>query len=171
MSYSYTYSETRTFTVTHAKQLASKVATDLKRIQRFYGSPSDSLIDAFEEELILFLKSGYLEDVTYGFRRNGDFIEPSIKYTARELISSNAIDDDPGKIRPGSDITNAVFGSFLNYSNKWFSISSDEQKSFKNQLPFQRVTSSTPGYEGYYLEDKIYSSGGRSLNRSSLRKY
>ena len=40
MSYSYTLSETRTFTVTHARHMAAKVATDLKRMQRLYGSPA-----------------------------------------------------------------------------------------------------------------------------------
>ena len=44
MSYSYTVTESTTFTVTHARHIAAKVATDLKRLQRFYGKPSDSAI-------------------------------------------------------------------------------------------------------------------------------
>ena len=48
MSYSYTSTETTAFTVTHAKHLASKVATDLKRLQRFYKKPTDKKIDEFE---------------------------------------------------------------------------------------------------------------------------
>ena len=39
MSYSYTLTETTTFTVTHARHMAAKVATDLKRMQRLYGEP------------------------------------------------------------------------------------------------------------------------------------
>ena len=39
MSDSYTISESESFTVTHARHMAAKVATDLKRMQRLYGSP------------------------------------------------------------------------------------------------------------------------------------
>ena len=37
----YSYTQTTTFTITHARHLVAKVATDLKRMQRFYGSPND----------------------------------------------------------------------------------------------------------------------------------
>ena len=40
MSTSFTITETTTFTLTHAKYMAAKVATDLKRMQRFYGAPN-----------------------------------------------------------------------------------------------------------------------------------
>ena len=49
MSYSYTTTATNTFTVTHARHMAAKVATDLKRMQRFYGSPSDGRINEYEK--------------------------------------------------------------------------------------------------------------------------
>ena len=68
MSDSYTLSETETFTVTHARHMAAKVATDLKRMQRLYGSPSDTDIASYEAEVIEFLKAGYLGTVTYGFQ-------------------------------------------------------------------------------------------------------
>jgi hypothetical protein len=56
---SFTITETTTFTVTHARHLAAKVSTDLKRLQRFYGSPSDTEIAQYEEEAIELLKAGY----------------------------------------------------------------------------------------------------------------
>ncbi|MGK4567354.1 hypothetical protein [Flavobacterium sp. 3HN19-14] len=94
MSSSFTNSNTQTFTVTHARHLASKVATDLKRIQRFYGYPSDSSISDYEGELIEYLKNGYLEKVTYGFQKDGKWIEPSLQYTARDLQNMYGADDD-----------------------------------------------------------------------------
>ena len=42
MTYSYTSTETSTFTKTHAKYIAMKIVTDLKRVQRFYGTPDNS---------------------------------------------------------------------------------------------------------------------------------
>src|SRR5262245_42971432 len=60
MTYSLTISETTAFTVTHARHMAAKVATDLKRLQRFYGKPTDAQIAAYEIEVIELLKAGYL---------------------------------------------------------------------------------------------------------------
>ena len=62
MSYSYTVTDTITFTRTHARHMAAKVATDLKRMQRFYGEPSEKWIDAFEAEAVEFLKEGLLDN-------------------------------------------------------------------------------------------------------------
>src|SRR6266446_6946184 len=64
------YTESATFTITHAKHMAAKVAADLKRIQRLYkGEPSDLLISWWEEELIELLKEGVLAVVAYGYQR------------------------------------------------------------------------------------------------------
>jgi len=60
MTTSYTLNATETFTVTHARHMAAKVGTDLKRMQRLYGLPSDADIAKYEAEVIEFLKSGYL---------------------------------------------------------------------------------------------------------------
>ena len=51
MSYSFTTTETNAFTITHANYLASKVAADLKRMQRFYGSPSNAMIEKYKKEI------------------------------------------------------------------------------------------------------------------------
>jgi len=45
-------SDSVSFTVTHARHMAAKVATDLKRMQRLYGAPSDPSIADYEGELI-----------------------------------------------------------------------------------------------------------------------
>ena len=85
MSYSYSFTESRTFTVTHARHMAAKVATDLKRMQRFYGQPGDATIADYEEEVIELLKGGYLRTVAYGFRFNDNWIEPTLHYTAKDF--------------------------------------------------------------------------------------
>ena len=105
MAYSYTVAETESFTVTHAPHIAAKVATDLKRMQRFYGSPSDAGIAEYQAEIIEFLKEDYLGTLSYGFKRNGDWIEPTLRYIAKDLAGAAANDDDPGKVRPGSWLT------------------------------------------------------------------
>lgn len=171
MSSSFTVSENVTFTLTHAKNLAAKVATDLMRIQRFYGSPSDHSIDEYEAEIIALLKAGYLRTVTYGYRRNDAWIQPTIRYTAQDLADTAANDDDPGRIKPGADVSGARFYSYLTYSSAWDKLSEDEKDSFKSTLPFKRGGAPEPSATGYFSDDRTYSSGGRALNRSSMRNW
>ena len=169
MSYNSTFTESLAFTVTHARHMAAKVATDLWRIRRLYGFPSARDIDSYEEEVIALLKAGYLGQVWYGFKRNGSWIEPTIKYTARDLQDAAAVDDDPGKIRPGADIVGASFSSFLTYSAAWYDLTPGDRDAFKRSLPFYRGSGSEPSVYGYFLPDRTYSSGGRALDRASVR--
>lgn len=169
MSYSYTLSESTTFTITHARHIAAKVATDLKRMQRFYDLPTDSQIAAYEAEATEFLRSGYLGSVTYGFRRKGSWIEPTLRYAARDLAGESRSDDDPGRVRPGADISGSVFYSYLIYSAAWDRLSESERAAFRQGLPFKRSGAPEPGVVGYFASDLTYSSGGRALDRSSVR--
>ena len=171
MSYSFTFSETGTFTATHAKHIAAKVATDLKRMQRFYDAPDDTDITNYEIEVIELLKAGYLGTVTYGFRRYGNWVEPTLKYTARELTSMTASDDDPGRVRPGANICGADFYSYLTYSAAWHNLSEAAKNEFEKRLPFLRSGAPEPGVNGYFSEDRTYSAGGRALYRARVRSY
>ena len=170
MSYSFAVTESSTFTVTHARHMAAKVATDLVRMQRFYGSPSNAKIDAYETEVIALLKAGYLGKVWYGFKRDGSWIEPTINYTARDLYDGST-DDNPGKIHLGADVSGASFYSFLTYSAAWDDLTASEQDAFKKSLPFYRGNATEPSVYGYLLPDRTYSSGGRALDRASVRSY
>ncbi|WP_299104355.1 hypothetical protein [uncultured Tenacibaculum sp.] len=169
MSFNSTYNNS--FTVTHAKKLGAKVATDLKRIQRFYGDPSDSLIANYEAEIVELLKDGYLDTVTYGFQRNGNWIEPTVRFTAQDLVNSFGEDDDPGRIRPGANVDGASFYSYLIYTSQWDNLSSEERNQYENNLPFRRSGATEPGINGYLSQDKTYTSGSKSLNRFTVKKY
>lgn len=169
MSSTYTASTTSTFTVTHAKYISSKVAADLKRMQRFYGSPSDTRILEYETELSDLLKADYLKEVTYGFKRDGKWIEPTLRYTAADLASTFYDDDDPGKVRPGKNIIGASFYTYLCYTPKWVSLTSDEKNAFESGLPFKRGEASAPGVSGYFSNDLNYTAGGRGLSRSQVK--
>lgn len=166
---SYTNSNSVTFTLTHAKYLASKVATDLKRIQRLYGSPDDATIASYEAELTEFLKKGYLEEVTYGFKINNIWTEPTLRYTAQDLAGMSSKDDDPGKIRPNANIAGAYFTSYMTYTWAYHFLSESDKVAFQRNLPFIRSGAPEPGLNGSLSSDKSYAAGGKSLNRSSLK--
>jgi hypothetical protein len=171
VSYSFSYTESSTFTVTHARHMAAKIATDLKRMQRLYGSPSDTDITNYEAETIALLKAGYLGTVTYGYKKDGKWIEPTLRYTARDLAGAAANDDDPGRIRPGANIDGAAFYSYLTYSGAWNQLTQADRNSFKATLPFSRDGAAEPGIAGYLSHDRTYCSGGRALDRTCVRSY
>jgi hypothetical protein len=124
-------------------------------------------IDHFEQEIVELFKYGFLSKVTYGFQDNGNWVEPTLIYTASDItLSAN---DDPGRVRPGKDITGLTFCSFLEYSSAWFQLSEAEQSEFKKGLPFNRISGNSPGISGYLESDLGYTSGGKSLSRASVR--
>ena len=170
MSLSYSLTVSISFSITHAKKIASKVATDLLRYQNFYGKPSNQAIDEYEEELVHFLMAKYLSTVTYGFKRHGKWIE-AIKY--RTLPDNTLIsDEDPGRLRPKPGVIGAPFTSYLTYSQRWWLLTNKEKEIFKTTLPFQRTDGNEPKIEnGYWMEDRTYGAGGRGIGRSTIRRW
>jgi hypothetical protein len=164
------FSTTSSFTLTHAKYLASKVATDLHRFQRLYGGvPSDQTIADYEGELTELLKHDAVQTATYGFKRNGVWTQAVVKY----VTSSGGlllVDDDPGKIRANLDVSGASFTSYLTYSPKWWAMPEPERAHIKARLPIQRTTGDEPGLEaGHWQNDLSYGAGGRALARSTVK--
>lgn len=168
---SYTITESTTFTVTHARHMAAKVSADLKRMQRFYGHPGDSDIVNYESEAIELLKAGYFGTLTIGFLRGGQWIEPTLRYTARDLAGMSTSDDDPGRVLPGRDISGATFHNYMTYSAAWDLLTESQKDAFKRRMPFYRTGMAQPTVNGYLVEDKTYSAGGRALNRASVKAY
>ena len=171
MSSSFAVTESTSFTVTHARHMAAKVAADLKRIQRLYGEPSDDDIQSYETEIVELLKAGYLGEVTLGYKRAGQWIEPTLRYTAKNLAGGSAADEDPGKIRPSANIAGASFYNYLTYNAAWNNLTPQEKEAFKNRMPFKRTGAPEPGVAGYLVDDRTYSSGGRALSRSSVKGF
>lgn len=163
----YTTTNSETFTVTHAIHIAIKIGTDLKRMQRFYGKPDDTRIDNYEKEAIALLKGDYLDRIEYGFKTNDGEWRIALKYEARQggiLIA----DDDPGGIRPSADITGCQFHSFLVTNQRWTTLSqADQELVYKEAgVSFRRTEGDEP--LGEWTVDRVYSAGGRGVQRSSL---
>ena len=169
MTYTTTHTETSTFTHTHAVHIAAKVATDLKRMQRFYGMPSDSDIADYKNEVIELMKTDCLGTVIYGFRRNKNWVEPTLRYTAQDLTVSASNDNDPGRVRPGAIVDGASFGSYLTYSENWHRLNGQQKNAILDLLPIKRTSAPAPGSSGNWVNDLNYSAGGRALHRSSLK--
>src|SRR5260363_252520 len=53
-------------------------------------------------------RSRILGTLTVGFLRDGKWIEPTLRYTARDLAGMAANNDDPGRVRPGLNVSQAT---------------------------------------------------------------
>lgn len=167
MSYSFTDTATETFTLTHAKHISAKVATDLLRFTRFYRNPSVEEINNYEIELTALLQAGYLEKVIYGFHRDGKWVEALMYHALPD--GTLAADDDPGKIRPGTDVPGESFTSQLWRNGKWRRLSQAEKDAFYSRLPISRSPATEmPIENGHWSTDLNYTAGGQGLSRSKI---
>src|SRR5579863_1772979 len=139
---SYSITETRTFTISHARHVTSKIAADLGLMRAYYGLPSENAITQFAEEAAILLNERYLKNVEYGFERNGKVIF-ALKYVARH-DGTLQTDDRPGRVPVGLDVSGATGYSFLCYSDSFSRLSSSEQARIQNSLPISRVDKPTP---------------------------
>lgn len=166
-----TYTLSRTFTITHARYVTSKIAADLRQLRLFYRYPPDADIDSYSEEAALLLRDGYLERVDYGFRREDPVFGSQwvllLRYTARNGLLE---DDHAGRVPPGVDITDARFWSFLSYSGKFFALSEAERAQVLAALPINRTTAREAGFAiGTWTGARTYSTADQGVIRSVFR--
>ena len=167
-----TITHTYTQTNVYARHIAAKVSADLKRLQRLYGvnSPTDEEIDDYQKEMELLLNAGYLDTVTYGYRRNMKWVE-ALKYKAvyGEIVGG----EDPGGLRPGTDVSGSGFASFLTYSSSWDLLPSIQKTQFEQTLPFRRMEGEEPGIEngGRWDGSRSYAAGDLGVDRSMITRF
>jgi len=165
------YTHTSSFTVTHAKYLASKVSSDLRQIQRLYGRPADWEIGDYLLELAILLAGGYLDSVIYGYKANGNWLL-AVNYTVN--ADGNLVTDNrPGGIFATADVSGGVWHSYLIYSDAWADLTSTERDAIKSTIPVKRSSGDEPGTgAGYWIEqDRSYSSGGVGVVRKTFRPW
>lgn len=164
------YSVSGTFSLTHAKYLASKVVSDLYQCRNFYGEPSEAQISDYQDELIVMLAGGYLKEYEFGFKKNDQRIV-SWQYRVNasgDLVGGN--DDRSGGIYARADIRGATHFNFMSYSQAWFDLSSNEQSNVKSKHPIDRGTGYLPSDgAGYWHTDRTYSSAGVAIERKTFR--
>jgi Bacterial HORMA domain family 1 len=168
MTTTYTYS--KTFTRSNARYVASKVAADLRLLQRFYGRPTDAQIDAYTGELVELLVGGYVQRVTYGFKRDGAWVV-ALRYEARVDGTLDA-DNRAGKVIPGININGANWSSYLVYSGAWDLLDAADRARIKASLPVERTDGAKPSSSnGSWVQDHSYSAGGSGVRRASFRPW
>ena len=164
----FTQSGSQTFTIVNARELGSKVAADLRLMQRFYGKPSDAQISDYLEELVQLLVRGYLKSVDYGFKKDGKWVV-ALNYTVygNNIIATN---DNAGRVPIGANVTGATFGSYLEKSAAFHALQLAERDALEDSLPFKRSTGDAPtDGNGIWVTDRAYSSNGTAIQRRTFK--
>ncbi|QEG35823.1 HORMA-1 domain-containing protein [Bythopirellula goksoeyrii] len=167
----YTYTQSSTFTVTHAKHLASKIAADLNACSRLHGQPAISSVKSYNEELIELLRNGYLSRYEFGFKCDDKrVLSWSYDITPAGNIET---DDRAGKMSAYVDLSGTTFFNYVWYSGKYHGMNSDQQATFKGTHPINRTPGDPPADGvGYWTgTEKNYSAGGTEVSRRSFRSY
>lgn len=165
---SYSITETRTFTISHARYVTSKIAADLDLMRAYYGRPSADDITRYAEEAAILLNGRYLQSVEYGFKREGKAIF-SLKYVARS-DGTLQTDDRPGRVPFGLNVTGAGWYSYLSYSDSFFRLNSEQQAKITASLPVSRSDGPSPETgNGYWEQTRCYSSNGEGVVRNIFR--
>jgi HORMA domain-containing protein len=164
------YTKSSTFTIVHARYLASKAAADMHLCAQYYGKPSEQRIREYAEELAQYLNSGYLSNYEFGFKKDGKRI---VSWRYRVDSSGNLTTDDrPGKVVPYVDVTGAIFFNFLTQNSRFELLSAEEQAQFEASLPIQRTAGEPPlDGAGYWISDRKYFSGGCGLSRETFQSF
>jgi hypothetical protein len=136
-------------------------------MQSLYGRPLDNEIADYQQEIILLLKEGLLTSVDYGFQKNGTWIL-ALSYEANN-ISGILIDNNPGRVPIGINITGASWYSYLRKNSQYYSLSQAERDAIDGRITIKRSSATDPqtGLSGQY--DKIYGASSQQLNRKVIK--
>jgi hypothetical protein len=158
------YSVSETFSIAHARHISSRVAADMRLMNRYYGYPAETAIENYLEEIAQFLAGGYLATFEIGFKRDGKRLF-TLHYSVR--ADGSLSDSRAGGVPVGIDITGATPFNFLTHSAAWFALDTTEREAFEAALPVQRSFCEAPvDGQGYWVrDDRGYAAAGMGLSR------
>ena len=167
MTTSYTTSATETFSMASARYVCSKIAADLRQLQRYYYSPPEQDIVDYATEAAVLAYHGYVDKMTYGFKRAGNWIL-ALEYRFVDNVLQG--DDRAGGVYRNANTAGAAFASYLEPSQSWWELTDSRRNEIRNSLPVIRSHAAAPGYAGgYHTVDRSYSASGTGFARSSYR--
>lgn len=165
---SHTFTKSHSFTITNARQLASKVAADMHLCAQYYGKPTEQRIREYAEELAQYMNEGYLAAYEFGYKKD-DVRVVTWRYNV-DATGTITTDDRAGKVISYVDVTGATFYNLLTQNRAFLNLSSAEQDHFEARLSIRRTVGEPPSDGGgYWTSDRNYFSGGQGLSRQTFR--
>ena len=163
--------QTASFTITEARYVGSKVATDLRLLNGYYGRPPLNDIDAYAEEVAVLLRDGYLKTVDFGFRdgSTGNW-RLRLRYTASS--GGHLVDNRPGSLPARAEVDTLPFYSYLIYTEPFLNLSADGQRSARSGLAVERVGADEPSLSlGHTTAGHGYARNGVGVARDVFSAY
>jgi len=158
---------TYTVTETGARELAGKVASDLRQFSLHYGEPQLSEIPDYMDELEALLRRGYLSTYSFGYRRNGSAVMAYYYVVAQGQLTGGR----PGGIDASVSVAGASYFNYVTYADSWWQLSARQRDAFRATLQINRVSGEEPNYEGgVWLESRAYGVGGTELRRRLFKR-
>jgi hypothetical protein len=160
------YSITDSFTITHARHIASRIAADLDLFSRFYGYPDRDQIPDYLEEIAQYLAKGYLESFELGFETAGRQVVVGLYY---EVRADGTLSDNRAGDIPRVDVSGATPFNYLTRNYAWTKLSDDERIRFEAALPVQRTGAPPLQHNfGVWSTSRSYASGGVGVQRHNF---
>jgi len=159
---------TGTFTITQARQIASKMGADLRNLNIRTGHPPLADIPDYVEETAQYLKAGYLDSVAFGFwDQSADRWILRLRY--QSLAGGYLSDGAPGGL-PNVDVSGYPFYSYLRTNTAFGLLSTSEQAAFTAPLAIKRTPGTEPtAYGGITSNTASYARNGFGLGRDIYR--
>jgi len=160
-------SATYTVTETAPRELAGKIAADLRQFSIYYRQPSPDDIRDYLRELEIFIAGGYLSTYKFGFWKGGRWIL-CYDYTIRQGTVSPG---RPGGIQPNQDVSGASYLNFTSYTAEWERLRPEQRAATEANSPVKRTSMAAPGYSatGSWTFERTYGAGGIEVLRQVFR--
>lgn len=159
---------TSTYTMTDARQIASKMGADLRNLNIRTGYPRLGDIPDFVEEVAQYLRNGYLDNVSFGFKDGVSWI---LRLRYQALEGGYLSDGAPGGL-PNVDVRGYPFYSYLRQNSAYDRLTSAEKQWFKATLPVLRTPADEPtAFGGITSNNASYARNGIGLGRDVYRAY
>jgi hypothetical protein len=165
------FTTTESFTKTHARRLAAKVAADMHQCRQLYGSPAESSIEAYQDELVVMLAGQYLEAYEFGFETTDERRVVTWRYTVSS--TGDLVGGRSGGLFAAADVSRAQLFNQRTPNAAWWGLSPAERERIEGQHSVRRVTKSGPtDGNGYWAEERVYDSGGGvAMTRKEFRPW
>lgn len=154
---------TYSVTETAPRELAGKIAADLRQFSLYYRQPRADEIRDYLEELEVLLQGGYLATYKFGFRRNGLWVLCYQYSVQRGVIAGGRA----GGIRPSHDVRGASYLNYLTYSDSWWRLSDEGRRAVRAGLRINRTGMAEPALAagGTWSLERTYGAGGIEIQR------
>jgi len=171
MSISSSFTLSDTFTRTHARKLASKVASDMHQCNRLYGrGPSDAEIQAYMDELVAMLSGAYLLAYEFGFQTGSERRVVSWQY---QVTASGQLEGGrSGGLYATADLNGTSMFNVLTPSTEWRILSPGDKAKVNAEHAVTRTIGDGPvDGTGYWATSREYAAGGVSITRREFRPW